>query len=186
MEQFTLNIKFPLVLQESKREAFFFGMFFIASYVIALVIWADKHGGLLQFIPYLVVVVFIVGIILWLYPVSTLSIYEDRFEYRKGKFLLVSKWSDVKYVAVSPRDISSFFIETLHGTTKLMDARILRVKDIKGSRLFSREELMAILKNLTNKEAIYGDISYTHNKKTVHRLIIFVIVIYTFTLLMFR
>ena len=176
-----------MVFQESKKYALFLGIFFMAGLTLKVAVDASKHSGeFLQFASYFLALSVVIGVFLWLYPISTLSIYEDHFEYRKGKLFLTAKWSDVKYFALSRRDLSSLFIETTNGSTKLIDARILRVNDVNGSRPSSLNELISTLQKLTGKEAVFGDISYEHHKNTVIALMVFVIAIFAFIFLAIR
>ena len=186
MDSTTGDENFPKTYYESKKYALLLGFVFMIGLVIQVVVELGNFPGQFSFLLfYHIVLVAVIGLLFWIYPIAKLTIYADHFEFQKGKFSLVAHWSEVKYISLSIKDKATLFIETEHGTTKLIDTRILKIKDGEISRPVSREEIIKTLQSLSGKEVVFGDISLTQNKKLVTCLTIIVVIIFSFIFITF-
>ncbi len=186
MDSIVGDENFPKVYWESKKYALFLGLAFMIGLAIKAVVEAGNIPGQFPFLlSYYLVLVAVIGLLFWIYPIAKLALYADHFEFQRGRFSLTARWSEVKYIALSVKDKTSLFIETEHGTTKLIDTRILKIKDGQTYRPVSREEIVKTLQSLSGKEVVFGDISLAQHKKLVVFLIIVVVIIFSYSFLMF-
>lgn len=116
---------------------------------------------LINLIEAWVAVIIIVVLFLCLYPVSSIEIFDDRFVYKKGKFVLSSTWHEVNNIAFqypigSVLQLCAFFIDSKNGMTKLIDTRILKCKD--GS-VFKLDDFIQEIESVSGKKFLVGDIS---------------------------
>lgn len=177
---------FPKTYSESKKYALFLGLALMAGLAITAIIKIGNIPGQFYFLlSYYFVLIVVIGLLFWIYPIAKLTIYTDHFEFQKGKFSLIARWSEVKYISLSIKDKATLFIETEHGTTKLIDTRILKIEDGETSRPVSREEIIKTLQSLSGKEVVFGDISLAQHKKIVIFLFIVIVLIFSFIFLMF-
>ena len=176
----------PKTYYESKKYALLLCLVFLIGLVIQVVVELGDFPGQFSFLLfYYLALVVVIGLLFWIYPIAKLTIYTDHFEFQKGRFSLVAQWSEVKYISLSIKDKATLFIETEHGTTKLIDTRILKIKDGKNFRSVSKEEIIKALQSLSGKEVIFGDISLAQNKKLVTFLVIVVVIIFSFIFIRF-
>lgn len=177
---------FPKTYSENKRYALFLGSSLMVGLAIKVVVEIGNIPVQFYFLlSYYFVLIAVIGLLIRIYPIAKLTIYTDHFEFQKGKFSLIARWSEVKYISLSVKDNATLFIETEHGTTKLIDTRILKIKEGGTSRPVSREEIIETLQSLSGKGMVFGDISLAKHKKLVVFLYIVIIVLFSFTLLMF-
>lgn len=158
-----MNLK---VYYESRKKSVFFG---IVIFTIVFSIFFHQIYGKEGFWYTIVgwsVTALILILIAAIYPKGRLELFDDHFVYTRGRVIVSSPWTTVKFVAfqrsasrfgllsVSPS--TSFFFDTDNGVTNLIDTAILKLE---SGEKFEKSKLVEEIEKLTGKSMVLGDVS---------------------------
>lgn len=137
---------YPKFYYESKKRTLFLSSFLLIPYLGVSLYYTYLHAldliYAVSFLKGLIAVFILFFLFLYFYPAATLQIFQDHFVYKKGKYDLSAKWSEVKAIsfqlsaASTPSVLpSALLIFTEKGTTKLIETKTLRRKDARNSKI---------------------------------------------------
>ncbi len=148
---------------ESKEKTLFYGLIIIIPLIILVINFTITQPNdpvyVSMLIKFLIGFVVLFAILILTHPAIHLEIYPDHFIYRKGKYTFSSKWSDVHVIAfqqVKRFNPTAFFIDSAHGTTGLIETRILRSKDAPNEKVHLLD-LVNELEAVSGKKIKWGD-----------------------------
>ena len=155
----------PKVYFESKMKVSLYGTIVVILLLAILAgkVLSDPAGMVYAKTLIAYIVPFLILFILFFitYPSAVLEIYGDRFIYRKGKHVFGANWSDVTLIAFqSTRGAipSSFVIRTNNHSTKLIDTKLLKLKNSVDFKL-NLVDFVTDLESVSGQKVRLGDVS---------------------------
>lgn len=155
------------VYYESKKRALAYGLIVFIPLILMILSEFYYESSNSVYIATLIKLVVIFGVIFYIfiihYPTSYLEINNEGFIYKKGKLDIQSKWSEVNTIAfqnvpepISP--ISAFVISSVQGKTKLIETKVLKLKDNENKKIILLD-FVSELQAMSGKEIKWGEVS---------------------------
>lgn len=158
----------PKVYFESKMKVSLYGAIVVIPLLAILAgkVLSDPGGMIYAKTLIAYIVPFLILFILFFitYPSSALEIRSDRFVYRKGKHVFGANWSDVTLIAFQVTrgtrgaTPSSFVIRTNNHSTKLIDTKLLKLKNSADYKL-NLVDFVTDLESVSGQKVRLGDVS---------------------------